>query len=166
MKKYFIQTFWCAMNQADSEKINMIFLQSGFIKVPNWKQADVVIFNTCSVRQKWEDRVFGLSEEIYKFNTLMNENNNSLQKNKILVWITGCMVRKTWINKQYLEEDSSRDKNKSKKINLLTNKEWIFNYDDKLFPRLWDKLDFTLRIEETMSSTRHYWKSLARTLGC
>ncbi|MCD5380918.1 MiaB/RimO family radical SAM methylthiotransferase [Candidatus Gracilibacteria bacterium] len=149
MKKYFIQTFGCAMNQADSEKINMIFLQSGFIKVPNWKQADVVIFNTCSVRQKGEDRVFGLSEEIYKFNTLMNENNNSLQKNKILVGITGCMVRKTGINKQYLEEDSSRDKNKSKKINLLTNKEGIFNYDDKLFPRLGDKLDFTLRIEET-----------------
>ena len=141
MRKYFIQTFWCAMNQADSEKINMIFLQSGFIKVPDWKNADVVIFNTCSVRQKGEDRVFGLSEEIYKYNTENNLN--------ILIWITGCMVRKTGINKQYLEEDISRDKNKSKKINLLTNKDGIFNHDDKLFPRLGGKLDFTLRIEET-----------------
>ncbi len=141
MKKYFIQTFGCAMNQADSEKINMIFLQSGFIKVTNWKQANVVIFNTCSVRQKWEDRVFGLSEEIFRYNT---ENNTD-----ILIWITGCMVRKTWINKQYLEDNLTRDKNKSKKINLLNNKEGIFNYDDKLFPRMWDKLDFTLRIEET-----------------
>ena len=141
MRKYFIQTFGCAMNQADSEKINMIFLQSGFMKVNDWRKSDVVIFNTCSVRQKWEDRVFGLSEEIYKYNT---ENTSN-----ILIGITGCMVRKTWINKQYLEEDVSRDKNESKKINLLSNKEEIFNYDDKLFPRLWDKLDFTLRIEET-----------------
>ncbi len=141
MKKYFIQTFGCAMNQADSEKINMIFLQSGFMRVQKWKQADIVIFNTCSVRQKWEDRVFWLAEEIYKYNL---EN-----KNKILVWITGCMVRKTWIAKHHLEEEATRDKNKSKKISLLQSKDWIFNYDDKLFPRLWEKLDFTLRIEET-----------------
>jgi tRNA-2-methylthio-N6-dimethylallyladenosine synthase len=52
VKKYFIQTFGCAMNQADSEKINMILLQSGFFRVNDWKQADLVIFNTCSVRQK------------------------------------------------------------------------------------------------------------------
>jgi tRNA A37 methylthiotransferase MiaB len=40
------------MNQADSEKINMILLQSGFFRVNEWKNADLVIFNTCSVRQK------------------------------------------------------------------------------------------------------------------
>ena len=56
------------MNQADSEKINMIFIQSGFIKVNDWEKADLVIFNTCSVRQKGEDRVFGMIEEIYRKN--------------------------------------------------------------------------------------------------
>jgi tRNA-2-methylthio-N6-dimethylallyladenosine synthase len=40
------------MNQADSEKINMILHQSGFVITKNWKNADLVIFNTCSVRQK------------------------------------------------------------------------------------------------------------------
>jgi tRNA-2-methylthio-N6-dimethylallyladenosine synthase len=58
MKKYFIHTFGCSMNQADSEKINMILLQSGFIKTNDWKEASLVILNTCSVRQKGEDRVF------------------------------------------------------------------------------------------------------------
>lgn len=139
MKKYFIQTFWCAMNQADSEKINMIFLQSGFLRVNKWQDANIVIFNTCSVRQKWEDRVFWLAEEIYR----ENQKNNS----NIIIWITWCMVRKTWLNKQYLE-DNSRDKNNSKKINLLDSSNWIFNHDDQLFPRFWEKLDFTLRIEE------------------
>jgi tRNA-2-methylthio-N6-dimethylallyladenosine synthase len=40
------------MNQADSEKINMILMQSGFVKVSDWKEANLVIFNTCSVRKK------------------------------------------------------------------------------------------------------------------
>jgi tRNA-2-methylthio-N6-dimethylallyladenosine synthase len=52
MKKYHIKTLGCAMNQADSEKINMILLQSGFIKSNNWQDSDLIIFNTCSVRQK------------------------------------------------------------------------------------------------------------------
>ena len=54
------------MNQADSEKINMVLLQSGFMKVARWQDADVVVFNTCSVRQKGEDRVFGMLHEIKK----------------------------------------------------------------------------------------------------
>jgi hypothetical protein len=52
MRKYFIMTFGCAMNQADSEKVNMILLQSGFMISATIEQADLVIFNTCSVRQK------------------------------------------------------------------------------------------------------------------
>jgi tRNA-2-methylthio-N6-dimethylallyladenosine synthase len=74
MKKYFIQTFGCAMNVADSEKINMILLQSGFIKVDNWEKADLVIFNTCSVRQKAEDKVFSMLDEIHKENKEKNKN--------------------------------------------------------------------------------------------
>jgi hypothetical protein len=57
------------------------------------------------------------------------------------------MVRKTGINSEYLE-NYKRDKNKAKKINLLKNENEIFNNDDKLFPRLNEKLDFILRIEE------------------
>jgi len=52
MRKYYIQTFGCAMNQADSEKINMMLLQSGFAKTDIFESADVVILNTCSVRKK------------------------------------------------------------------------------------------------------------------
>lgn len=45
-------TFGCQMNQADSEKIHMLFAQAGLSHVDTWKEADIVIFNTCSVRQK------------------------------------------------------------------------------------------------------------------
>jgi tRNA-2-methylthio-N6-dimethylallyladenosine synthase len=52
------------MNQADSEKVNMVLLQSGFLRAANIELANLVIFNTCSVRQKGEDRVFGILREL------------------------------------------------------------------------------------------------------
>lgn len=140
MKKYYIQTFWCAMNQADSEKINMILLQSGFVMTKKWVDADLIIFNTCSVRQKWEDKVFSLLTEINKEKIKTNKN--------FIVWITGCMVRKTWVAWKYLN-DYKRDKNNAKNIVLTKEKSAIFNNDDKLFPRSDSKLDFVFRIEDT-----------------
>ena len=137
MKKYYIQTFGCSMNQADSEKINMILMQSGFVKVSSWREANLVIFNTCSVRKKWEDRVFGTFREIDK--------ENKKRDNKIIVGITWCMVRKTGVNRKYIQEEIKREK--AKKIELLNTWNEIFNNDDKLFPRI-PNLDFTLRIEE------------------
>ncbi len=143
------------MNQADSEKINMILLQSWFFKVSDWKQADLVILNTCSVRQKGEDRVFGFTEEIKKYNTENNKN--------ILLGITGCMVRKSGLNNEYLE-DYKRDKNKAKQIVKAKSKNEILNNDDKLFPRFWEKLDFTLRIEDIkylpIQLTHIFWETI------
>lgn len=142
MRKYYIKTFWCAMNQADSEKINMVLLQSWFMITTNWLDADLVVFNTCSVRQKWEDKVFWFIEEIHR------ENEKRIDKNKhIKVWITWCMVRKTGLDGKYLDW-YKRDKNNSKKINTLNDSKEIFNNDDKLFPRNNNKIDFVLRIED------------------
>jgi len=56
--KYYIKTFGCQMNYADSEKINMLLLQSGLQKTLDPTKADIVLLNTCSVREKGEDKVF------------------------------------------------------------------------------------------------------------
>ena len=122
------------MNQADSEKINMVLLQSGFLRVNSSEKADLVICNTCSVRQKWEDRVFGMIHDIKK------------KSPNTLIWITGCMVRKTGLAKKYLPDDQQR--NKTRKIEFLSDESGIFNADDMLFPRSPD-IDFIFRIEET-----------------
>ena len=58
LKTYYIKTFGCQMNYADSEKIDMILRSAGLRKVLDPVQSDIVISNTCSVRQKGEDRVF------------------------------------------------------------------------------------------------------------
>ncbi len=127
------------MNIADSEKIHTIFLQSWFKVAKNPKDADIVIFNTCSVRKKWEDRVFWLIQEILKFSKKNNK--------KIIIWITGCMSRKTWINPKYFKDKNLEIKS-PKNIELLKDEKWIFNSDDKLFAKTKDKIDFITRIEE------------------
>jgi tRNA-2-methylthio-N6-dimethylallyladenosine synthase len=58
LKTYYIKTFGCQMNYADSEKIDMILRSAGFRKVLDPVQSDIIVMNTCSVRQKGEDRVF------------------------------------------------------------------------------------------------------------
>lgn len=136
MKTYYIKTFGCEMNKADSEKINMILLQSGFRKTSDYRWADLVILNTCSVRKKWEDKVYSMLKEIRD----LNEESGK----KTTVWITGCMVRKTGMNQKYFQE-SQREV--AKEITYIKDSSGIFNHDDKLFPKL-ENLDFTLRIEE------------------
>ena len=55
---FYIKTFGCQMNYADSEKIHRVLMQAGCLKTLDPSQADIVIINTCSVRQKGEDKVF------------------------------------------------------------------------------------------------------------
>lgn len=126
------------MNQADSEKIHMLFLQSWLKRVQKWQDADLVIFNTCSVRQKWEDRVFWMIQEIHKHNVKNSQN--------IICGLTWCMVRKTWLAQKYLPQETKREA--AKKIEYIDSENAIFNNDDRLFPRSNNKLDFTVRIEE------------------
>jgi len=59
MKKYFIKTFGCQMNYSDSERIASFLEARHFKLAEDVKAADLVIFNTCGVRQMAEDRVYG-----------------------------------------------------------------------------------------------------------
>ncbi len=152
MKSYYIKTFGCEMNKADSEKVNMILLQSWFKKTSDYKTADLIILNTCSVRKKWEDKVYSMLKEIKVLNIENSKN--------IIVWITGCMVRKTGMNQKYY---TSSQREVAKDITYLSDNSWIFNHDDKLFPKL-ENLDFTLRIEEVkylnLILTHIYWEKI------
>ncbi len=58
MKQYYIETFGCQMNVHDSEKMAGILKSEGYIETGSAKDADVVIFNTCSIRQKAEQKFF------------------------------------------------------------------------------------------------------------
>src|SRR5680860_174091 len=58
-ENYFIETFGCQMNEFDSERISAILERHGYIKTDSRECAGLIILNTCSVRLKAENRLFG-----------------------------------------------------------------------------------------------------------
>jgi len=95
-------TFGCQMNVSDSERINTIMKQVGFDHEPAIDQADFVIMNTCSVKQKAEDKVWG---QFIKIREMRKRNPN------VRVALTGCMVRETGVSQKYeAEEFQSKDR--------------------------------------------------------
>ncbi len=57
-KTFYIETFGCQMNAHDSEKVVGTLLAQGYEQVPNPEQAELVLYNTCSIRDKAEQKVF------------------------------------------------------------------------------------------------------------
>jgi tRNA-2-methylthio-N6-dimethylallyladenosine synthase len=82
-RKYSILTFGCQMNKSDSERIAAALLAMGFKVAEDQKDADIIVLNTCSVRQTAEDRVYGM---------VRNFNRWKSQKPHLLVAVTGCVA--------------------------------------------------------------------------
>ncbi len=80
--KYHIITFGCQMNKSDSERIESVLLSVGMKKAGGPDDADLVILNTCSVRESAEHRVMG---QVHNLNVLKKQNPN------LKIAITGCM---------------------------------------------------------------------------
>lgn len=80
-KNFNIITIGCQMNKSDSERFLSYLLEKGF-KEKGMYEADIVILNTCGVRQSAEDRVYGL------VNNIRNKN----PKSRII--ITGCLSKR------------------------------------------------------------------------
>ena len=87
-KKFFIRTYGCQANVLDSQNIEGILLEIGYSPVDNPLQADIVILNTCAIRENAEEKVFG---EIGSLKRLKTENKDSL------ICICGCMVQQPHI---------------------------------------------------------------------
>jgi tRNA-2-methylthio-N6-dimethylallyladenosine synthase len=58
MKTFYIETFGCQMNAHDSEKVVGTLLEKGYTQVAQHEQAELVLYNTCSIRDKAEQKVF------------------------------------------------------------------------------------------------------------
>ncbi len=58
MKKFYIETFGCQMNVHDSEKVVGTLLGQGYVRVETPEEADLILYNTCSIRDKAEQKVF------------------------------------------------------------------------------------------------------------
>lgn len=81
--KYFIRTFGCQQNKADSERISAAFKSRGMSPAKGYKDADYIVINTCMVRQSAENRVYGLVQNLGKL---------KIENRKLKIIMTGCMV--------------------------------------------------------------------------
>ncbi|MBB5022186.1 tRNA (N6-isopentenyl adenosine(37)-C2)-methylthiotransferase MiaB [Desulfurispira natronophila] len=82
MRKAFVKTYGCQMNVSDSERIRGALLAGGLEIVTDPAEADLVIFNTCSVRQKAEQKVFS---DIGRLRRLKQ------QKHEFTIALCGCI---------------------------------------------------------------------------
>ena len=82
-KKACVRSFGCQLNVSDGEKIKGILRQAGYSFTDDETEADIIILNTCAVRESAEDRVFGIVGSMKK----LKENKPSL-----LIGIAGCMT--------------------------------------------------------------------------
>jgi tRNA-2-methylthio-N6-dimethylallyladenosine synthase len=58
-ENFYIETFGCQMNEFDSERISAILERQGYLKTENQEDAGLIVLNTCSVRLKAENKLFG-----------------------------------------------------------------------------------------------------------
>jgi tRNA-2-methylthio-N6-dimethylallyladenosine synthase len=66
-KTFYLETFGCQMNVHDSEKVIGTLLQEGYRQVETVEQADLVLYNTCSIRDKAEQKVFNRLNDYKKY---------------------------------------------------------------------------------------------------
>src|SRR5579862_7801563 len=66
MKKFYIETFGCQMNAHDSEKVIGTLVSKGYTQVEKLEDADLVLYNTCSIRDKAEQKVFSRLQQFKK----------------------------------------------------------------------------------------------------
>ena len=82
MKKVFVETYGCQMNVYDTELVNTILKKAKFNLVEKEDQADIVMLNTCSVRDNANRKVFNRVHQI----------KNRRKENPVLVGVLGCMA--------------------------------------------------------------------------
>ena len=93
-KRVYIETYGCQMNVADSELVGGILDRTGYTFTGDATDADVVLVNTCAIRENAEQRVYG---RLGLFNSYKKRNPD------VVVGILGCMAER--LRKQLVEED-------------------------------------------------------------
>lgn len=94
-KTYYVRTYGCQANERDGETIIGILEQLGYSETQDMAQADIVILNTCAIRENAEDKVFGEIGHMKSYRT---------QKPDAIYCICGCMVQQESITQKIYEK--------------------------------------------------------------
>jgi tRNA-2-methylthio-N6-dimethylallyladenosine synthase len=98
-RKLYLESYGCAMNFADSEIVASIMQENGFETTRDSEEADLILINTCSIRDKAEQRI---RKRLMQFNTQKKKKRSS-----IMIGILGCMAER--LKEKLLEEEKLVD---------------------------------------------------------
>ena len=93
-KKYFVKTYGCQMNEHDSENIKAILEDMGYTSTDNMEDANLIILNTCAIRENAHNKVFGLLGRI----------KHMKQSKEVMVGFGGCMAQEEVIVDEILNK--------------------------------------------------------------
>ena len=94
-KKYFIKTYGCQMNEHDSENISALLEKLGFERVDDYLKADLVLLNTCSIRENAHNKAFGMLGRLKHL---------KLEKKDLIIGLTGCMAQEASVVEEILRD--------------------------------------------------------------
>ena len=97
-KKLYIESYGCQMNFSDSEIVASIMIENGFATTKIMEEADLILVNTCAIRDNAEQRV---RKRLEHFNSVKKQNPG------MLVGVLGCMAER--LKKKLLEEEKMVD---------------------------------------------------------
>ena len=97
-KKFYIESYGCAMNFSDSEVVASILLEQGFGATANFEDADLILINTCSIREKAEQTI---RTRLLSFRQAKSNNPG------MLIGVLGCMAER--LKSKLLEEEKLVD---------------------------------------------------------
>ena len=95
-KKYFLKTYGCQMNEHDSENISAMIESMGFVKVDNYEEADMVLLNTCSIRENAHNKAFGMLGRLKHIKETTNKD--------LIIGLCGCMAQEAGVVDQILKD--------------------------------------------------------------
>ncbi|MEX0681073.1 MAG: tRNA (N6-isopentenyl adenosine(37)-C2)-methylthiotransferase MiaB [Balneolales bacterium] len=98
-QKFYIETYGCQMNFADSEIVNSIMMERGMVPTESPENASVVFINTCSIRENAEQKVWN---RLHYFRKLKKQ-----RKGNLTVGVLGCMAER--VREKFLEQEKLVD---------------------------------------------------------
>lgn len=94
-KKYYVKTYGCQMNEHDTENIKAILEDMSFSEALEMENADLILLNTCAIRENAHNKVFGM---IGRIKNLKEKNPN------LLIGLCGCMAQEEIVVKEILDK--------------------------------------------------------------
>ncbi len=94
-KKYFVKTYGCQMNEHDSEVISAILEDMKFTKTDDYEDADLIILNTCAIRENAHNKTFGMLGRIKHLKQ---------EKPNLMVGLAGCMSQEESVVNEIIDK--------------------------------------------------------------